>query len=201
MFVIVMIGVIAIIAIWQIGEDRRPGHKVLTQTVIGGPFSLVDHNDRPVNEKSWPGKILAIYFGYTYCPDVCPLHLASLATALKKLEKTNPDLAVRIQPILISVDPKRDKPDALKIYVQNFDMNLIGLTGSATQIKGAKNSFRVFSAIDRDKEGNPIGGHDGYTISHTTAIYLLNEQGDYVNFISGNSKPEEMVKRILNSFD
>jgi len=98
--------------------------------LFGGPFSLIDHSGRPRTDKDFPGKFLLISFGYTRCPNICPLDLSAMATALDMLEQAGE----RVQPLFITIDPARDKPAVLQGYVLKFHPRLIGLGGSEAQI-------------------------------------------------------------------
>ena len=109
---------------------------------IGGKFSLIDHNGRPVNEGDFLGRHMLVFFGYTNCPDVCPMTLATLSEALDKLGGD----AKKIRPMFVSVDPKRDTPGVLKAYLESFHPAFIGLTGSAKQVAAVKRVFRIYSA-------------------------------------------------------
>ncbi|MCH8684070.1 SCO family protein [Pedomonas mirosovicensis] len=157
---------------------------------IGGPFSLVDHTGKPVTEKSWPGKHLLVYFGYTYCPDVCPADLQNMSLALTTLEKENPKAAAEIQPLFITIDPERDTVLALKDYVSLFHPRLVGLTGTPEQIEAAKKSYRVY-AVKREEEGA-----SDYLMDHTALIYLISPKGEYEAHFTSNTPPAVMAKRL-----
>ncbi|HEX4113887.1 MAG TPA: SCO family protein, partial [Stellaceae bacterium] len=107
---------------------------------IGGPFTLTDQNGVVRHDTDFRGKLMLVYFGYTYCPDVCPTTLTLMSDALKKL---GPD-AARIAPLFITVDPDRDTPAQMKLYIQSFDPRFVALTGSAAQVAAAAGDYRVY---------------------------------------------------------
>lgn len=157
---------------------------------IGGPFSLTDHTGKPVTEKSWPGKHLLVYFGYSFCPDVCPGDLQNMALALTTLEKSRPAAAAKIQPLFITIDPERDTQQALKSYVGLFHPRLVGLTGSAEQIERAKQSYRVYAVKRED------GSSSDYLMDHSALVYLISPEGKYEAHFTSNTPPADMAKRI-----
>ena len=108
--------------------------------LVGGPFSLTDQNGRKVTEKDFRGKYMLVFFGYTYCPDVCPTELQVMSAALEDMGTK----ADAIQPVFISIDPARDTPDVLKQYVANFHPRLMGLTGTAEEVAAVAKAYRVF---------------------------------------------------------
>jgi protein SCO1/2 len=154
---------------------------------IGGPFSLVDQDGRAVTERDFAGKWMLIYFGYTYCPDVCPLGLTTVAEALDRLPETQQDAIV---PVLVTVDPERDTPAVLKDYVAAFGPRFKGLTGSPEAVQAALKSWRVYS---RKAEVRPDGG---YLVDHSTFTYLMSPDGAYATHFSHGVSPEEMAQRL-----
>lgn len=139
---------------------------------IGGPFTLVDQDGKTVHWDDFKGKYRLVYFGYTYCPDVCPLDLNKIMAGFRQLEKSDPAKAAKLQPIFISVDPKRDTPAAMKTYVAAFHPRLIGLTGPVEEIEKVKKAFVVVAS----KEGDPKADKD-YLVSHTRTPYLFDPEG------------------------
>ena len=106
----------------------------LKGATMGGPFTLTDQNGRRVSDRDFAGKYRLVYFGYTFCPDVCPVDLQVIGAGLRRFEASDPARAARVQPIFITVDPARDTPAVLRQYVAAFHPRLIGLTGSAEEI-------------------------------------------------------------------
>jgi protein SCO1/2 len=150
-----------------------------TSIQYGGPFSLIDENNQPVTEADFRGEYLLVYFGYTFCPDICPTSLATMAAALKKLGAK----ADKIRPILVSVDPERDTPERLKIYTKAFHPRMSGLTGSREQIDQITESYLARYHINKA---------DGeYLVDHTGHIYLVGPEGKFIaKFIHGISIDE-----------
>jgi protein SCO1/2 len=157
---------------------------------IGGPFSLVNQDNVAVTEKTFVGKPALIYFGFTYCPDICPLSLQTMRLALDEAKKVSGSKAGDIQPILISLDPERDTPAALKAYVTSggFPEKLQGLTGSVEQVTAAAKAFKVGF-----RKSVPEGSSAGdYLIDHTSIFYLLDRQGKLATFFSADPDPKVM---------
>lgn len=154
---------------------------------IGGPFALVDHQGIPRTEDDFKGQYSLVFFGFTFCPDVCPATLVALKNALRLL----PDDLPKPRTILISVDPERDTPAALAQYVETtaFPENLTGLTGSADAIKGAAEAFFVgYEKVDLPES------LAGYTISHTSLVYLMDPNWKMVSFfLSDENQPDQVA--------
>jgi protein SCO1/2 len=153
---------------------------------IGGPFKLVDQHGRAVDESLLKGKWTAIYFGFTYCPDVCPATLQALAEAQKTLGARARDFQV----VLISVDPERDTPQALKAYLDNpaFPKGAIGLTGTPEQVAAAAKAYRVYY--------KKVGEGDAYSVDHVAYTMLMDPKGRFVRPI-GNGTPPDDIAGIL----
>ncbi|KQT20764.1 MULTISPECIES: SCO family protein [unclassified Bradyrhizobium] len=154
------------------------GKAVRTGTpAIGGPFTLVSTKGESVTDQSFRGKWLLIFFGYTFCPDLCPTALANVSVAL---EKFGTDTS-RLQPLFITVDPQRDTRDVMADYLQSFDPRILGLTGTQAQIDSVTKEYRVYVALDKTERS----GND-YLVSHSAYLYLMDPQGKFVNVIEGN---------------
>ena len=151
-------------------STEQAGAPPLQGASIGGPFTLTGQNGRPVSDRDFAGRYRLVYFGFTHCPDVCPTDLQQIGQAMRQLEKSDPGLAQKVQPIFITVDPERDTPSVMKDYAAAFHPRLIGLTGTPQQIADVTKSFAIFSA----KEGT---GPD-YNVNHTRIAYLLGPQGE-----------------------
>ena len=154
---------------------------------VGGPFELTDHTGRTRTERDFRGQLILAYFGFTYCPDVCPTDLQAIGLALDKL---GPDGA-SVQPLFISVDPERDTSEHLAEYVRLFHPRLIGLTGSAEVIRRAANAYKVYYAkVPFGKAGSD------YTVDHTAFIYLMDREGNYLGFFPPGTSADRMVEII-----
>ena len=152
---------------------------------VGGPFRLVDHNGSPRTDADFRGKLLLVYFGFTYCPDICPTDLQNIGLALDRLGRA----AGAVQPLFVTLDPQRDTAAHLKDYVPLFHPRLIGLTGDAAAIKAAADAYRVYYAKVPAREGD-------YTIDHTAFIYLIGPDGKYLGFLPPGTDADRMVANI-----
>ena len=142
----------------------------LTGARIGGPFTLTDQNGRTVTDRDFAGRYRIIYFGYTFCPDVCPTDVQNIAAALKLIERDDAALARRIAPIFITVDPARDTPAVLRRFVSAFHPRLVGLTGSAEAIAKVARAYGIYYA-------RGAGGGENYLMDHGRQIYLFDPDG------------------------
>lgn len=134
---------------------------------IGGPFTLTDQDGRTVRDSDFAGRYRIVYFGYSFCPDVCPVDLQKLMQGLARFEKADPARGAKIQPLFITVDPERDTPDALKPFVARYHPRLLGLTGTAEQIADAA---RKYAITYRKVEGS---APDRYLMSHAQIAFLM----------------------------
>jgi protein SCO1/2 len=164
-------------------DQTGPGDSAAIK--IGGPFQLVDMGGRPVTEKSLLGKPTAIFFGFTYCPEVCPTTLAEMTAWLKAL---GPD-ADKLNVVFVSVDPERDTPEQLKLYLSNFDHRIRGFTGTTEAIARTAKAYRVYY------RKVPMDG-GGYTLDHSSAIYLFDAQGRFVEPIGYGGPPERGLGQL-----
>jgi protein SCO1 len=139
---------------------------------IGAPFTLVDQDGKPRRWDDFSGQYRLVYFGYTFCPDICPLDLKKIGDGLRLFEKSDPALAAKVQPIFITVDPTRDTSAVMKQYVPNFHPRLIGLTGTETEIEVVKRAFVVVAS----KVGDQKATKD-YLVSHTQTPFLFGPDG------------------------
>jgi protein SCO1/2 len=157
--------------------------------LVGGPFRLVNAQGAPVDERLLRGKWSAVFFGYTYCPDVCPATLQTLQAASEQLGPEGKDLQV----VLISVDPARDTPEALRSYLSSFRFpgGVHGLTGAPAQVDGAVKAFRGYAA--RRGEGSD------YLMDHTSTIYLMDPQGRFARPLGGGMDPKQMAEQIRSA--
>ena len=150
---------------------------------IGGPFTLTDQNGRARTEADFAGKYRIMYFGYTFCPDVCPVDVAHLVAGYRAFAKTDPARAAKITPVFVSVDPERDTPAVLKQFTAAFDPALIGLTGAPEQIAAITKAYGVVVQIQKTA-GNP-----NYLVDHSRAAYLMAPDGKPIALLSQDGKP------------
>ena len=154
---------------------------------VGGPFSLIDGDGHPVTDQTWHGKYMLVYFGYTYCPDVCPTTLSNLSDALDKLGTK----ADRLQSLFITVDPKRDTSPVVKQYAAAFGPRIIGLTGSPEQIAAAAKAYRVYYAEHRTGPGP-----DDYSMDHSSVLYLMGPDGRFIAPLRADQSGPEMAAAL-----
>ncbi|HEX6978438.1 MAG TPA: SCO family protein [Alphaproteobacteria bacterium] len=157
------------------------------QASIGGPFRLIDQNGRERSDAEFRGRLMLVDFGYTHCPDVCPLGLALMADALDRLGPRAED----VQPIFITVDPARDTPDVLKDYVGHFSERMIGLTGTPEQIAEAARAYRVYYKVHGTPENDP-----DYPVDHSGFIYLMGRDGRFLTHFTHETPPDKVAEAI-----
>lgn len=156
---------------------------------LGGPFTLTNQFGEPASDTDFRGSFMLVYFGFTFCPDVCPMTLTKLASALDMLEAEE---AERIVPILITVDPARDTPEQLRLYAEYFHPRLVALTGSDEEIADVARKYRVYYAKVEEEGADP----DAYTMDHTTITYLMGPDGTYIRHFSHQATPEVIADRL-----
>ena len=181
MLLLLVVGASALL--WQQAHTTVPGP--LTGAAIGGTFSLVDQDGRTVTATSFAGRYPIYYFGYTFCPDVCPVDVGNIAQALRQFEMADPVRAARVQPVFISVDPERDTPPVLKAWLTAFHSRFTGLTGTPAQIDAVKHSFRVFAS----RSGSGDANTKDYLVSHSAVTYLFGPDGKPISFIESGATP------------
>lgn len=161
-------------------QTAMPGVK------IGGPYELVDHTGKAVTDRNFAGKYKLIYFGFTYCPAICPTELQKISKVLNMMEEE----ASNIQPLFITVDPERDTPAVMKNYVGLFHPRLIGLTGSRAQIDDVLKSYRVFAKKVQDPDMND------YTMDHSSYIYLMSPEDKLLTMYRIQDKADFIIRDI-----
>lgn len=169
------------------GASSTPSASAVGRALIGGPFTLTAHDGRRVTDRDFRGKFMLVYFGFTFCPDVCPSGLQVITAALQQLG----DKADRIVPIFMTVDPERDTPADLARYVQSFHPRLIGLTGTQQETDATARAYRVYYKKVKDEKSSAP-----YTIDHTSLIYIMDPSGSYATHFSHATPVEQMVERL-----
>lgn len=149
-----------------------PAEPPLAGAAIGGPFELADSDGKTVRWDDFDGKYRVVYFGYAYCPDICPTDVQRMSQGLRMFEKDSPELAAQVQPIFITIDPERDTPEKVREFTTAFSDRLIGLTGTPEQIKTAADAFRVYYSKGEEQPGG------GYLVDHTNITYLFGPKGE-----------------------
>ena len=178
-------------ALWHLGDiaSQHSVESVATgETVnIGGPFKLIDQDGANRTDEDYRGKYLLVFFGYTYCPDVCPTTLAVMKSALEMMGSRAEDIV----PLFITVDPKRDTPAKLKSYLSSFGPRFVGLTGDDKAIAAVAKEYRVFYQV------HPAENGGDYTVDHSGVVYLMDRGGKYVENYSLSNSPDMMAQDLL----
>jgi protein SCO1/2 len=157
---------------------------------IGGSFALTDQFGKPRTDADFRGQYMLVFFGFTNCPDICPIELQTMSDALDLLGAD----AAKVTPIFITVDPARDTPDLLRDYVANFHPRLVALTGSAETIGTVAKSYRVFYA--KATGGNAPSDPAAYIMDHTAIVYLMGPDGEYLAHFSPGTKADVMAQGV-----
>jgi cytochrome oxidase Cu insertion factor (SCO1/SenC/PrrC family) len=158
---------------------------------IGGPFALTDHNGKAVTQQNFRGKYMLVMFGYTFCPDVCPMQLTVASEAIDALG----DDGKKVTPVFITIDPERDTVEHLKEYVSYFHPSLVALTGTADQIKSAAKAYRVYYAKANENKDDP----EDYLMDHSAITYLMGPDGNFITHFSHGVDAAVMSKKIFEN--
>ena len=190
-FIIVGFFTIGAFAAFQMLGQRPAVTSGVVQTTgkpdIGGAFTLTNHKGERVTEKDFLGGHTLVYFGFTYCPDVCPTELQVMSDAMGKLGAK----AEKVTPLFFSVDPERDTVEQMAAYVPNFHERLVGLTGTADEVKTAAKAYKVYYRKVDDKNSDA-----GYTVDHSSIVFLMSPEGEYVAHFAHGTSPDAMAKTI-----
>lgn len=187
-------GVAAAAGAWALWPQREeePSASALMDAVmwnkgpIGGPFALIDQDGRPRSDADFRGKLLLIYFGYTYCTDICPTDLQAISAAIDRLGPAG----APVQPLFITVDPENDTPAQVKLYVALFHPRLIGLTGSTAQVRKVARAYKVYAAKSgAAKEAERVIDHSGF-------VFLVGRDGQYLGFLPPGTSADRMIEAI-----
>lgn len=154
---------------------------------IGGPFELTDTQGKIRTPAEFQGKYMIVYFGYTYCPDICPMALANISEALSQLHKDRDQFV----PIFITVDPKRDTVTALKTYQTHFDPNIVMLTGTQESIESIKTAYKVYAERVDDPKASD------YLMDHSTLVYIMDRQGKFISSMPHAMPGKDMAKIMI----
>ena len=175
-------------------KDGKPSETAMPMAGlnIGGAFSLTDHDGQAVTEKTYGDDYKLIYFGFTYCPAICPTELQKISRVMKAFEKNHPDVAKDIQPLFITVEPERDTVDVMREYVSLFHPKLIGLTGTEPQIDFIKKGYRIFAAKVED------GDAQDYTVDHSSFIYFMGPDNQLISMYKVDDSADAVYQDIEN---
>jgi len=177
-------------------SNATPADPPLAGAKIGGPFQLIDQDGRAITDKAFAGKYRIMYFGYTYCPDVCPTTAQTIGAAMRLLDKSDPALSARVVPVFVTVDPDRDTPAVVKQFVSAFYPRFVGLTGSAAAIDTIKTEYGVFASKGKT---TPNGG---YLVEHSNAAYLMDSNGKPLALLpteQGSQATADEIKRWVKT--
>ena len=197
----IRIGVLAVLALlvlasgWLAWQKLRPpltvGPTTTVGTVaVGGPFALTDQTGARRSDADYRGRYMLIYFGYTYCPDICPTSLLTMSHGLELLAEQAPEAAKQVVPVFITVDPERDTVEALAAYAPSFHPDLVALTGTAEEIAAAAKAYRVYYAKAEDEASGT------YLMDHSSFIYLIGPDGAYRTHFGHTAPSEEIAEGL-----
>ncbi len=200
--VLAVVAAAAVGALWYMAPTPGPDRPTITSSgtaAIGGPFQLTDTTGKQVTDKTYAGKYLLVYFGYTYCPDTCPTDLTLMSRAMDLLGKDGG----AVQPIFITIDPERDTVQEMASYVSHFGPSLVGLTGTPEQIAAVARAYRVYyrkaparQGDTGDTAGGARAGDDDYLMDHSSFIYFMGPDGAYIDNFAPGTTPKDMANRI-----
>ena len=187
LLVLIVLAAATAVAATMLLMQGKDGPTVSSKARLGGPFSLVNQDGKRVTDADFAGRYRIMFFGFTNCPDVCPTTLQLLADTLEKA----PELADKVSVMLVSVDPARDTPEALKTYVTYFDPRFQGLTGTPEEIGAMLKAYGVY-AKKVPLEDSALG----YTMDHSAFIYLYGPDGDFITAFDPALKPEDLAAKL-----
>tara|TARA_Y100001001_G_C7983617_1_gene300322 strand:- start:221 stop:820 length:600 start_codon:yes stop_codon:yes gene_type:complete len=171
-------------------QDAPPEQPPLAGAAIGAEFTLTGEDGDPVSWSGFDGQYRTLYFGYTYCPDVCPVDTQRAMAGLKAFEQANPELGAQIQPLFVSVDPARDTPAVLAEFTDSFHPRLIGMTGTKEQIDAVTEAFAAVYSIEDPNEAG------GYLVGHTNITYLFGPDGEPLAMLPTDQGPEAVAAEL-----
>jgi protein SCO1/2 len=172
------------------GAANQPAERPpLEGAAIGGPFTLVDKTNRAVRWEDFAGRFRIVYFGYSFCPDACPLDVQKMMQGYALFEKTSPGLAKKVQPIFITIDPARDTPQVVGEFAAAFSPRLLGLTGTQAQIDAAAKSFATYHAKGKETPG-------GYLMDHSRIAYLMGPKGEPIAMLPVDKTPQDVAAEL-----
>ncbi|HEY1506179.1 MAG TPA: SCO family protein [Stellaceae bacterium] len=182
----IFIAAVAVILGGVVYEQFWLGGAENAAPAVGGPFTLTDQNGAARSDGDFRGKVMLIYFGYTYCPDACPTTLQAISQTLDMIGNQ----ANKVQPIFISVDPARDTPTQLKSYAANFHPGILYLTGAPDTLKQVEREYHIYVAKV------PQSGSDDYLIDHSSIIYVMGANGRYLGEMPAGLPPKVMAATL-----
>lgn len=187
--IIIIVSSFLMIKYKDIGKKPLARQEAEAPIPIGGDFTLLDTNNNTVSDKDFRGKYMLVYFGFTYCPDICPMSLSNISGALEILGDKSKEIAT----IFITIDPERDNSAHIASYLKNFSPQIIGLTGSVEEIRKIADNYKVYYA--------KITGRDqaNYQLSHSSFIYLMDKNGKFLKHFAHDTNASEIAAEIKKS--
>ena len=185
--VVGMIGAAVMLGWWQVDGPGRPApDRAALQgaPAVGGPFTLIDHTGKTVTDADYRGKPMAVFFGFTNCPEVCPTTLLKMGNLTRQIGAA----ADKLQILLITVDPERDTPEQLALYLQSFDPRVVGLSGSREQVDAALKAYMAYA--------KKIPTDNGYTMDHSASVYLMRADGSFRTMIDYHEEDRSALNKI-----
>ena len=194
--------IIAALAIWvnvgggngqvQVRGDDPPPQESFNRSDPGGPFLLTNHRGDAVTDAEFRGRYMLVFFGYTHCPDICPMTLSEVTSALELLG----DDAAAITPLFVTVDPSSDPPEVLAEYVGYFHPSIVGLSGTPDQIADMADAYRAtYEQVPIEPAGDDDDGAD-YSVDHSAFVYLMGPAGEFRTAFAFGTTPEKMARGI-----
>ena len=184
----VALAIAAAVLVWQVGGGGAGfGSNASERVAVGGPFHLIDQNGRARSDRDFRGRWMLVYFGYSYCPDVCPTTLQEITDALRGLGGKGQDVV----PVFITLDPARDHPATLRKYLAAFSPRFVGLTGSSEQIASVARAYHVYFAK------HPLPGGN-YSVDHASTIYLMAPDGQFVGILGDQDGVRALERDLAN---
>ncbi len=184
-------------------KDTAP--RTVGTPAIGGPFTLVDHTGKSVSDTAFRGRFMLVFFGYTFCPDVCPTNIQTISDAMDLLGEQ----ADMVQPLFVTIDPERDTTEVMADYVSNFHPRLVGLTGTSDQVPAAAKAYRVYyskyypppASLSGEQESGDEKAGEGeensdYFMNHSSATYMMDRDGKFITHFGHGIDSEDMAERI-----
>ena len=177
-------------------ESEQSAKTDSEEIVIGGEFNLLNQDGVNTSSKDLDGKFKVIFFGFTNCPEICPVGLDKLTEAVLAMDDK---LRAKITPVFITVDPERDNPEAVKNFIEGYDIKFTGLTGTSEQIADVVKKYRIYvSKVNPEGVENPETAMD-YNMDHSAYIYIMDEKNEFLNVVSSNETTDEIKKRISDA--
>lgn len=200
-YFLLVLGLLAFtsVQLWMTRDNVLPAQAVdeamgSGEAQIGGAFTLTDKNGISVDDTQFRSKVMLVFFGFTRCPDICPVTIGALSRMMELLGEK----ADRVVPVFITVDPTRDTPEVLKTFLENFDPRIVALTGSQDDITAVEKSYKAYAAKAKPKEGEAA---DDYVMDHSGYIYLMDKAGVYSKIFSSTTSDQELAKAVESALE